>query len=106
MRQRARIVLRAADGAATREISRQAGARSGRRRMRLDQPPPAGYANWTAPLLPRELVDIHEQCLWRFLRAQQIDLSRSKFRPVCFAGGIRGAICCHSSSVKSLGYLR
>ena len=37
MRQRARIVLLAADGAATREISRQAGARSGRRRMRLDQ---------------------------------------------------------------------
>ena len=24
----------------------------------LDQPPPAGYSNWTAPLLARELVDI------------------------------------------------
>jgi hypothetical protein len=44
----------------------------------LDQPPPAAYANWTAPLLPRELVDIHEQYLWRFLRAQKIDLSRRK----------------------------
>jgi hypothetical protein len=27
----------------------------------LDQAPPAGYSNWTAPLLARELVDIHEQ---------------------------------------------
>jgi transposase len=25
----------------------------------LDQSPPAGYANWTAPLLARELGDIH-----------------------------------------------
>ena len=44
----------------------------------LDQPPPAGYANWTAPLLARELGDIHEQYIWRFLRAQKIDLSGRK----------------------------
>ena len=44
----------------------------------LDQGPPAGYSNWTAPLLARELVDIHEQYIWRFLRAQKIDLSGRK----------------------------
>jgi transposase len=35
----------------------------------LDQSPPAGYGNWTAPLLARALGDIHEQYIWRFLRA-------------------------------------
>jgi transposase len=44
----------------------------------LDKAPPAGYSNWTAPLLARELVDIHEQYIWRFLRAQKIDLSGRK----------------------------
>jgi len=44
----------------------------------LDQPPPAGYANWTAPLLARALCDVHEQYIWRFLRAQKIDLSGRK----------------------------
>ena len=44
----------------------------------LDQAPPAGYCNWTALLLARELVDIHEQYIWRFLRAQKIDLSGRK----------------------------
>src|ERR1700748_1746068 len=44
----------------------------------LDQPPPAGYSNWSAPLLARELEDIHEQYIWRFLRAQKIDLSGRK----------------------------
>jgi transposase len=44
----------------------------------LDQPPPAGYPNWTAPLLSRALGDIHEQYIWRFLRAQKIDLSGRK----------------------------
>ena len=44
----------------------------------LDQAPPAGYSNWTAPLLARVLVDIHEQYIWRFLRAQKIDLSGRK----------------------------
>lgn len=44
----------------------------------LDQAPPAGYSNWTAPLLARALLDIHEQYIWRFLRAQKIDLSGRK----------------------------
>lgn len=44
----------------------------------LDQPPPAGYSNWTAPLLSRALGDIHQQYIWRFLRAQKIDLSGRK----------------------------
>lgn len=44
----------------------------------LDQPPPAGYSNWTAPLLADELVDIHDQYIWRFLRSQKIDLSGRK----------------------------
>src|ERR1700709_1265562 len=44
----------------------------------LDRPPPPGYSNWTAPLLARELGDIHEQYIWRFLRAQKIDLSGRK----------------------------
>jgi transposase len=45
---------------------------------KLDQAPPDGYANWTARLLARELGDIHEQYIWRFLRAQKIDLSGRK----------------------------
>lgn len=44
----------------------------------LDQPPPAGYSNWTATLLGRALGDVHEQYIWRFLRAQKIDLSGRK----------------------------
>jgi transposase len=44
----------------------------------LDQAPPAGYSNWTAPLLACQLLDIHEQYIWRFLRAQKIDLSGRK----------------------------
>ena len=44
----------------------------------LDQKPPAGYANWTGPLLTKALGDIHVQHVWRFLRAQKIDLSGRK----------------------------
>jgi transposase len=44
----------------------------------LDRPPPAGYANWTAVLLAKELGDVHEQYIWRFLRAQKIDLAGRK----------------------------
>ena len=44
----------------------------------LDQPAPQGYSNWTAPLLARALGDVHEQYIWRFLRAQKIDLSGRK----------------------------
>ena len=41
----------------------------------LDRPPPAGFARWTAPLLARELGDVSEHHVWRFLRAQRIDLA-------------------------------
>jgi transposase len=113
MRRRARIVLLAAVGTATREISRQLGCtidtaskwrvRYARHRFAglseigdrgaepkygvehrkrilamLDQPPPAGYAHWTAKLLARELGDVYEQYIWRFLRLQKIDLSGRK----------------------------
>jgi len=113
MRQRARIVLLAAAGMATREIGRQVGCTTGtasKWRVRyaadrmaglsevgargaeprygethqarilalLDQPPPPGYANWSGPLLARELGDVHEQYVWRFLRSQKIDLSHRK----------------------------
>jgi hypothetical protein len=44
----------------------------------LDKPPPAGYSNWTAPLLARDLANIHEQQIWRFLRAPEIELSGRK----------------------------
>lgn len=113
MRDRARIVLLAADGLASRAIGRAVGCTPGtaskwrgryaRDRLAglsetgargaeprygpehdrrilalLDQAPPAGYANWSAPLLACELGDIHEQYIWRFLRAQKIDLSGRK----------------------------
>src|SRR5436305_1891376 len=113
MRDRARIVLLAAEGVATREIGRIVGCTTGtaskwrvryaRARLAgldetghrgaapkygpaeqkrilamLDQPPPEGYANWTAPLLSRALGDVHEQYIWRFLRARKIDLSGRK----------------------------
>jgi transposase len=44
----------------------------------LERAPPAGHGNWTAPLMARELVDIHEQYIWRFLRAQEIGLAGRK----------------------------
>ena len=44
----------------------------------LDQPPPAGYARWTGPLLARSLGDVDVQYVWRFLREQQIDLGARK----------------------------
>lgn len=110
MRERARVVLLAAQGMASRAIARTVGCTPGtaskwrvryaRDRMAglsetgqrgaaamygpeqdrrilalLDQPPPAGYANWTGRLLARELVAIHEQYIGRFLRRQKIDLS-------------------------------
>jgi transposase len=113
MRERARIVLLAAEGRASRAISRAVGCTPGtasKWRVRyakdrlaglsetgdrgaeprygpehdrrilslLDHPPPAGHANWSAPLLARELGDVHEQYIWRFLRAQKIDLSGRK----------------------------
>ena len=44
----------------------------------LDRPPPAGFARWNGPLIATELGDVHEQQVWRFLRAQKIDLSGRK----------------------------
>jgi transposase len=44
----------------------------------LDRPPPAGFARWNGLLIAAELGDVHEQQVWRFLRAQKIDLSGRK----------------------------
>jgi len=44
----------------------------------LDRSPPAGFARWTGPLIAAELGDVHEQQVWRFLRAQKIDLAGRK----------------------------
>ena len=105
MRDRARTVLLAASGIASRAIARAVDCTPGtaskwrvrfaRARMAglseigdqgadkpygsehdgrilvlLDCPPPARYAAWTAPFMARELVDIHKQYIWRFLRVQ------------------------------------
>jgi transposase len=44
----------------------------------LENPPPAGFARWTGLLIAAELGDVHEQQVWRFLRAQRIDLDGRK----------------------------
>ena len=44
----------------------------------LDRPPPPGFARWSAPLLARDLGDVSDQYVWRFLRAQRIDLAGHK----------------------------
>jgi hypothetical protein len=44
----------------------------------LDQPPPQGFVRWTAPLLATHLGDVSDQYVWRFLRAQRIDLAGRK----------------------------
>ncbi len=44
----------------------------------LDRPPPEGFARWTAPLLAKQLGDVSDQHVWRFLRAQRIDLTGRK----------------------------
>ena len=108
--ERARIVLLAAEGLASRAIARELGCRhhtvskwrvrfarerlagladaprSGKpktygddadRRIlaRLDRPPPDGFVRWTAPLIAKALGDVSDQHIWRFLRAQRIDLA-------------------------------
>jgi transposase len=113
MRQRAQIVLLAADGIATRAIGRAVGCTTGtaskwrvryaarrlagldetgergaepkytaetnKRILRaLDGPPPEGYGRWTGPLIATALGDVDVQHVWRFLRAQKIDLSGRK----------------------------
>ena len=110
---KARIVLMAADGEATRAIARALDCTTGtasKWRVRyakdrlagfsevgnrgaeakydketdrrilalLDAAPPEGYANWAGPLIARALGDVHVQYVWRFLRAQKIDLSGRK----------------------------
>jgi transposase len=111
--ERARIILLAAGGLASRAIARELGCARGvvsKWRMRfaqerlvglgdaprsgkprtygaaadrrilalLDRRPPEGFARWTAPLLARELGDVSDQYIWRFLRAQGIDLAGRK----------------------------
>jgi transposase len=113
LRQRARIVLLAANGMASRAIGRAVGCTTGtvsKWRVRyaekrlagldetgdrgaepkytaetnkriltlLDQVPPKGYARWTGPLLAAALGDVDVQYIWRFLRAQKIDLAGRK----------------------------
>jgi transposase len=113
LRQRARIVLLAAEGEATRSIARAVHCTIGtasKWRVRfadkrlagldetgdrgaepkytgetdrrilavLDNSPPAGFARWTGPLIARALGDVDFQYVWRFLRAQKIDLSGRK----------------------------
>jgi len=113
LRQRARIVLLAAGGIASRAIGRtvncttgtaskwrvryaekrfagldETGARGAEPKYTaatnkcilalLDQSPPKGYARWTGPLLAAALGDVDVQHVWRFLRAQKIDLAGRK----------------------------
>lgn len=59
--------------------ARKYGAETGRRILAiLEGPPPAGFARWTGPLIATALGDVHEQQVWRVLRAQRIDLSGRK----------------------------
>lgn len=44
----------------------------------LEREPPGGFARWNRPLIAAELGDVHEQQVWRFLRAQKIDLAGRK----------------------------
>ena len=44
----------------------------------LDKPPPKGDARWTGPLLAAALGDVDVQYVWRFLRAQKLDLTGRK----------------------------
>src|SRR6516164_2445494 len=54
-------------------------AETGKRILQvLDEPPPAGYARWTGPLIADRLGDVHEQHVWRVLREQKIDLAGRK----------------------------
>jgi transposase len=44
----------------------------------LKRSPPKGYGRWSGPLLAAALGDVDVQYVWRFLRAQQIDLAGRK----------------------------
>lgn len=55
------------------------GEATGRRILAvLERPPPSGFARWTGPLIAVALGDVHVQQVWRFLRAQKIDLAGRK----------------------------
>ncbi len=55
------------------------GVRTGKRILAvLERAPPAGYGRWTGQLIADELGDVHAQQVWRFLRAQKIDLAARK----------------------------
>ena len=113
LRQRARIVLMAAEGLPTRAIARAVHCTIGtaskwrvrfaeQRRAGLDETgnwgakpkytpetdqrilavldgsPPAGFSRWSGPLIAKALGDVDVQYVWRFLRAQKIDLAGRK----------------------------
>jgi len=113
LRQRAQIVLLAADGVGSRAIGREVGCTTGtasKWRVRyardrlagldetgdrgaepkytaetdkrilavLEGAVPAGHGRWTGPLIAAELGDVDVQYVWRFLRAQKIDLAARK----------------------------
>ena len=44
----------------------------------LDKPPPDGFARWNGPLLAQALGDVDIQYVWRFLRANMIDVAARK----------------------------
>lgn len=44
----------------------------------LEEAVPDGYGRWTGPLIAERLGDVDVQYVWRFLRAQKIDLSGRK----------------------------
>src|ERR1700680_4543714 len=44
----------------------------------VDRPPPAGFARWTGKLIAAAWGDVHEQQVWRVLRAHKIDLAGRK----------------------------
>jgi Homeodomain-like domain len=81
LRQRARIVLAAADGMASRAIGRTVGCTTGRAskwRVRYAERRLAGLDETGTPLLTAALGDVDVQYIWRFLRAQKIDLAGRK----------------------------
>ena len=67
---------------------------TGRRILaKLDEPPPAGYGRWTAPLLSAALGDVSDQYIWRFLRAQRIDLTNDEVVVPQHRPGLSGILC-------------
>jgi transposase len=79
---RGRYAREGLDGLVTRSRAvrgRKYTAEAGQRILAvLDRAPPAGHGRWTGKLIAAELGDVHEQQVWRFLRAQKIDLSGRK----------------------------